>query len=187
MSELSEKVKLLTGNRRMFLLMRIAGLDPDVSRNLLGVTQGMYNTWLKNESFVELHRQIPELMGDHRHDAVRMLRKENQLEAVLLEGKIISKIKEELDNGDYKLIRTHLAREVYSKLMSDLDIVPDVKVLSWEKRVSHFLQSPQPQPQLQEGALDGEFEEVGIKQAEHSQGIIIQEVQPTHNEAQETA
>ena len=98
---LQERFKSLTGNKRTFLLMRIAGLDADFSMKLTSVTRGTYNSWFKNEEFALLYHELPTLIQDHRLEAVQMLRKDNQLEAVLLEGKIIARIKEEIDTGIY--------------------------------------------------------------------------------------
>jgi len=182
MSALQDKIKSLTGNKRTFLLMRIAGLDVEFSKNMTRVTRGTYNSWFKNEEFALLYHQLSVLIQDYRQEAVQMLRKDNQLEAVLLEGKIIAKIKEELETGDYKLTRTHLAREVYSKLMTDLDIVPEVKI-TWQQRYQGFFQR---QPEQIGEAIDGEFKEIGSVKAEHQEGEPISKVQPPNDEATKT-
>ena len=180
---LQERFKSLTGNKRTFLLMRIAGLDADFSMKLTSVTRGTYNSWFKNEEFALLYHELPTLIQDHRLEAVQMLRKDNQLEAVLLEGKIIAKIKEEIENGDYSLTRTHLAREVYSKLMTDLDIVPEVK-FTWQQRFQGFFQKP---PEQIGEAIDAEFSEVSSVTEEHQESDHVPKVQSPSDEATETA
>ena len=111
------------------------------------------------------------------------MRKDNQLEAVLLEGKIISKIKEEIEAGDYKLTRTHLAREVYSKLMTDLDIIPEVK-FTWQQRFQGFFQRPP--EQIGEGVVDAEFSEVGSEQTQHQESDNVSDIQSPDDEAAKT-
>lgn len=156
---LRDEVKCLSGNKRRFFLLRVADMDTKAALKLCGVVRGTYNTWLQNQEFVGIYRRRKEFSEEYKREAVQLLRRENQLEAVLLEGKILAKMKEELEVGEYKLIRSHLAREVYSKLMSDLDAVPQVAVLSWEQRLVQLFGNPP--GQLAGGeAVEGEFEEV---------------------------
>lgn len=168
---LSDIVKPLTGNKRTFILMRVSGLDTNLAMGLVGVSRGTYNSWFKNDTFNAIYSQVPDLIVDHRDEAVQLLRRSNQLEAVLLEGKMIRRIKEEIDSGQLVFTKTHLAREVYSKLMTDLDKNPgDIKVLNWQQR-AYILTQPD---QLEGGTVDGEFEEVGEQQAEHTQSLPTQ-------------
>jgi len=163
MNPLQEKLKVLTGNKRNFILLRVAGLDVDFCKRLVSVTRGTYNSWFKNEDFAGLYHELPTLMQEYRFEAVQLLRRQNQLDAVLLEGKIITKIKEEIDNGQLVLTRTHLAREVYSKLMTDLDIIPEVKVFTWTDRINQLpFNQPKELPEGETGGetIDGEFSEV---------------------------
>jgi len=183
MSSLREILKPISGAKKHFLLMRIAGLDPTVSRRMIKVTTGTYNAWLyRDEEFKDLYHRIPELEHDHRHEAIQMLRRDNQLEAVLLEGKILSKMKEELDTGEYSLIRTHLAREVYSKLISELDIVPQVRSMTWEQKVGIMLTNIESLPQGE--VYDAELEEVSLQPSEYTEGHLITTGEQTIHEAQ---
>ncbi len=167
---LKAEIKTLSGNKRRFLLLRVADMDTKAALKLIGVVRGTYNSWLQNESFVELYRRRYEFRSEFKQEAIQLLRRDNQLEAVLLEGKIVSKMKEELETGEYSLIRSHLAREVYSKLISDLDVVPPMQVTSWEQRLTQIFTSPSPE-QITEGeVIDAEFETVGEQAAEHSEG-----------------
>lgn len=169
METLQEIVKSITGNKRQFILMRVAGMDADIVMNLIGVTRGTYNSWFKNEDFALVYHELPTLVRDHRQEAVQMLRKDNQLEAVLLEGRIIAQLKLELESGDYSLAKTNLAREVYSKLMTDLDVIPKVQVASWQQRIENLQQFfPGAHEQIEGGkVIDAEFEEVSSKQAKY--------------------
>uniref|UniRef100_A0A6M3IE12 Uncharacterized protein n=1 Tax=viral metagenome TaxID=1070528 RepID=A0A6M3IE12_9ZZZZ len=155
MPTLREEIKPLTGNRRRFFLLRVTGMAPEQARQIVGVTRGTHNTWLQNETFVELHRRIDEFTRDYRIEAIQLLRRDNQLEAVLLEGKIVQKMKEEIDSGDYNLIRSNLAREVYAKLITDLDFVPQVQNLTWEQRLQQiFIRPGEEQMQLEQSSSD---------------------------------
>ena len=162
MPTLREEIKVLSGNKRRFFLLRVTGMAPEQVRQIVGITRGTQNTWLQNETFVELHRKLDEFTRDHRVEAIQLLRRDNQLEAVLLEGKIVQKMKEEIDSGDYNLIRSNLAREVYAKLITDLDIVPQVQNLTWEQRFGVLMQPPQ-QDRLPVGSIEGEYREVPVE------------------------
>ena len=166
--------------------MRVAGMDADIVMNLIGVKRGTYNSWFKNEEFSLIYHKLPTLMQEHRQEAVQMLRKGNQLEAVLLEGKIIAQLKMEIETGEYNLAKTNLAREVYSKLMTDLDVVPQVKSLTWEQRIIQLGRTPE---QITEGdrIVDAEFEEVSSEQTEHPKSKSLSESEPTCDETESTA
>jgi len=166
---LKEEIKALGGKRRRFLLLRIADVETNLARNLCGITVGTYNTWLQSPEFVSLYRRRGELAAEYKQEAIQLMRRENQLAAILLEEKIIQKMKEEIESGVYELIKTNLAREVYSKLIADLDIVPKVHVLSWEQRVQSLLGSQQ--ERITEGeVIEGEFTEtVGIQENKHQE------------------
>ena len=138
--------------------MRVAGLDSKTSRELAGVVQGTYNAWTQDTEFSILYRQLPDLAQEYKQEAIQLLRRENQLEAILIEGKILRTMKEELDAKDYDLIRTNIAREVYSKLMNELDITPKVQLTSWRQHIQQFI--TEPQEQIEEGVIDGTAKEL---------------------------
>ena len=165
---LRDSLKVVSGNKRRYLLLRIADIDPGAAMKLVGITRGSYNTWLANPEFIGLHRQIEEFNKEYKQEAIQLLRRDNQLEAVLLEAKIVSKMKEEIEAGEYDLIRTNLAREVYSSLMSQLDVTPKIANLTWEQKILN-LTSPVI-PQITEGdTIDAEFSEKETVQQEQPQ------------------
>jgi len=170
--DLKEELQALTGRKRRFLLLRIIDVSTEEARRLCGITKGTYNTWLHNEVFVELHRKKAELSIKYKEEALRMLRKNNQLQAVLLEEKILDKIREEIDSGEYVLVKTNLAREVYTRLLSDLDVQLQVQSLTWEQRILNL--NAKEVPQI-EGGEDGEiiFEAVSKSQTEHTKSDTI--------------
>lgn len=183
MNTLNDEIKPINGNMRTFLLMRIAGLNTDLSMKLVGVTRGTYNSWFKNGEFQAVYKKLSNLIQDHRQEAVLMLRRDNQLEAVLLEGKILAKMKEEIKTGELSICKTNLGREVYSKLISDLDVAPaNIKSLTWEQRVFQ-LNSLAPQMIPKETTIDGEFEEVSEQSSEHPKSLIASKGEQRSDEA----
>jgi len=118
---LVEELKATHGKRRKFLLLRICDIPTEAAREMCGVTKGTYNTWLKSDEFVSLYRRRKEFAGEYKEEAIRLLRRDNQLSAVMLEKMILDKLKDEVESGEYQLIRLPLARDVYTKLIGDLD------------------------------------------------------------------
>lgn len=160
---LKEELKPIIGNRRRFMLYRIADVDTDTARKLCGIKKGTYNNWLQDETFVTIHRRRDEFAQEYRKEAIQMLRRDNQLAAVMLEGKIIAQMKKEIESGNplgYNLIKTHIAREVYSKLIADLDVVPQAPMISWEQRFQQITQSMNPGTLPEGVTIEGESIEV---------------------------
>ena len=166
---LNEELKGIIGRRRKFLLLRIADIDLETARKLCKVPVGTYNSWIKDENFRELYRRRDEFSVSYKIEAIQLLRRTNQLNAVLMEEKVIAKMKEEIESGNYDLIRTNLARAVYDKLMSDLDYRPESLALTWEQRVAQLV-TALPQQEIIEGE---------VRQIEEGQGdtVIDGEVQ----------
>ena len=69
MDNLNSILKPFTGNKRSFILMRVAGLDTSLAMSLVGITQGTYNSWFKNEEFSSIYHQVSDLMANHRDEA----------------------------------------------------------------------------------------------------------------------
>lgn len=187
--DLSEELKALGGRKKRFILLRIIGVETEAARQLCGITKGTYNTWLQNETFKELYRRRADLAVEFRQEALRLMRRDNQLQAVLLEEKIVQQMAEEVKSGEYNLLRTNLAREVYSKLISDLDYQPKSLSLTWEQRIQQELGKGQPPPQIIEGGevIDGTIisETVSSEEAEHSQSLSVSDSEQEDIQAQE--
>ena len=127
---LRDEVKCLSGNRRKFFLLRVADVDTNMAKNLCHVKQGTYNSWVQNAEFVALYRQRDEFCALYKQEAIQMLRRDNQLEAVMLEGKILTKMKEELDSGEYNLIRLYSPESSSSFIL--VSILPSsITASSW--------------------------------------------------------
>lgn len=160
---LQEELKELTGRKKRFLLLRIVDMGTEASRQVTGITRGTYNSWVQNKVFQGLYRRLPELRAEYKAEALRMIRRGNQLSAILLEEKIISKLVEEIASGEYDLLKTSLAKEVYSKLMNDLDYQPPVRSLTWVDRMAQLNQFTSPQV-TEGGTTDAEFHETDSQQ-----------------------
>lgn len=171
---LQAELKGITGNKRHYLLLRIADVDTDMARKLAKVKTNTYNSWCHNPEFVVLHRRVADFTVDYKHEAIRMLRRDNQLDAVLLESMIIKKMKDELDTGVYSIIKTNLARTVYEKLMTDLDSVPAVAV-TWEQRLVNIFGG------VPQGVTDGTIPEANRLPEGQRPEDVVREVGEEHN------
>ena len=167
--ELKEELKVVTGRKKRFLLFRIIDVELKESLKLCGLTQGTYNSWLHNEEFAALYRKRAELAVDFKAEALQMLRRDNQLQAVLLEEKIIGKMTDEINSGEYRLLKTQLGREVYSKLIADLDATPKTVNQTWEQRIEQLNVNNQPPERIPEST--GESGVIN--------GVVIQTVEET--------
>ncbi len=152
---LKEEIKTLTGNKRKFFLLRVVDMDKTTALKLCNVKVGTYNNWCQNTEFTTLYRQRTEFAGEYKQEAIQLLRRDNQLAAVLLEAKIIEKMKGEIDDGIYELVRTNLAKEVYSKLIAELDVVPKEQSLTWQQQIDQINIIPST-PALPVEVIEGE-------------------------------
>lgn len=171
---LKEEIKTLSGNKRKLLLLRVADLDTKTALKIIGIARSTYNSWFQNGEFLSLYRRVPSFIIEYKQEAIQLLRRDNQLEAVLLESKILKEMKDELESKEYRLLKSHLAREVYSRLLSDLDKPPEVQVLSWEQRVLQILGKPPEQ------IVEGEYTSVepeadSVPQAEFIESYPVKE------------
>lgn len=158
---LKDEISGIIGNRKKFVLLRVADVDAITARKLCGIGLGTYNSWFRDERFTTIYRKVRDLTSEYRQEAIQLLRRDNQLQAVLLEGRIIDKLVEELDSGDYQLMKTNLAREVYGKLIVALDVVPQTQIISWEQRLQQIITVPSPE-QLEQ-PIEGEFRDANLE------------------------
>ena len=154
---LRDEIRPLTGNRRRFFLLRIVDMDKKTALNLCNIKGGTYNTWCQDKEFVALYRRRDEFCAEYKQEAIQLLRRDNQLAAVMLETKIVAKMQEEVDSGIYELMRTNIAKSVYERLIADLDVVPQIKNLTWQDRVIQITANPN--PELVEAEVDGSSNE----------------------------
>jgi hypothetical protein len=174
---LQEEIKSLSGNKRRFFLLRLADMDTGVALKFCNITRGAYNNWLQDQSFIELYHKKEDLSAEYKQEAIQLLRRDNQLEAVILESKILRKMKEDLEQPvlpDGSIVRTNLAREVYSKLISDIDQPIMPKTVTLQQRIAHIFNYPN--DQLPEGeVIDGEFSTDNQQETEHQESQFPQE------------
>lgn len=171
---LKDEIRPLSGNKRRYILLRISGLDPESSVRFTGIAKSTRNTWLRHPDFVELHRRIGEFSSEYRQEAIQLLRRDTQREAALLESKIIAELMREVDNKEYSLLRTRLGSEVYNKVMSDLDAVPQIQSLTWEDRRAIYLNTPP--EQISEGeVIDAIPEAENIEEDESQEREPVEE------------
>lgn len=176
---LKDEIKTIIGNRRKFLLLRVADVDVETARKLCNNTKkSTYNSWLQDQTFVALYRRRDEFSSEFKHEAIQLLRRDNQLNAVILEEKILQKMKDEIESGEYSLIRTHLARDVYSKLVNDLDYQPQSLALTWQERFEQLnLNLPN-----QDGGNNHGTEVIsseGSESPEHQESLLITQGEQT--------
>ena len=153
---LAEELKGIIGKRRRYLLLRILDVDKNTALSIANTPKATYNTWVKSKdgretNFLRVHRQIGNFSINYRQEALQLLRKGNQLSAILLEKKLLTKIADELEKGEYDLIKTNLARAVYEKMLSSIDYQPQVLGLSWTQRLQQIFTN---QPQIEEGITE---------------------------------
>lgn len=169
MPALKEELKGFIGQKRKFLLYRIADMETAVARRLVSVSLSTYNTWLHNREFVNIYRRRDELAVAHKLEAIQMLRQDNQLSAVILEAEIMDKLGEELRTGHYVLLKTNLAREVYHEAMTDLNITPPTPALTWQQRINQMIIG------IRGNQVSGEPETPQIPEGQVIEGVVVHE------------
>ena len=177
---LRDELKPIIGNKRRFLLFRITDIDTDTSRKLCHVKKSTYEHWLRDGKFVEIYRRRDELASEYKKEAMSLLRRDTQLAAVLLEEEIIKKMALEIETGSYNLIKTNLAKEVYSKLINDLDVEINPQTLTWEQKLQQIFIN-------QGGANDKLIETDNIPQEQLTESFPITESKQVLIEAQKEA
>jgi len=134
---LKEMLSELKLKQRTYLLYRVCELDMKKAMAMTDISKSTYNQWCADEKFIEVHRKLPVLQSQYKGEALRLLRKKNQLNAILLEGLVIEKIIGEVKQGRWNMAKTKLGVLIYDKLIQDLDIQPQVH-LSWQDRLKQM-------------------------------------------------
>lgn len=157
-------------------------MDTKTALHICGVVRGTYNTWLTKPDFVEFYQRVPELAKDFKQEAIQLLRRDNQLEAVMLESKIIAAMKTDLEGSrgiisQSSILRTNLAKEVYSKLMAELDATPAIQAVSWEQRIQNIFQNRPPVEVIEGEGTDvtEQLEAASLPETEHTESQPPQE------------
>lgn len=185
MPTLKDELKDFIGKKRRFLLFRIAEVETNIAMSMCQIPQGTYNSWTAADTkFHQVYARLDELTGLYKQEAIQLLRRDNQLGAVLLEERIIQKMKEEVENGDYNLIRTNLARDVYSRLLDNLDApaTGDTNNLTWQQRIQNIYTAgaipPGVIPAPQGGTIIEVVQTEPVQPEQLTQGTAIEQPQP---------
>ncbi len=135
---LSDILEGLTGKRRQYLIFLIAGLSQGYAIELTKVNKSSPSFWRReDEKYAQVESRAELLVNEYQEQAIRLIRRDNQVGAALLERTMIEKIREELDTGDYVLLKTHLAREVYGKLIQNLDQMDSLpQHVTWQQLIA---------------------------------------------------
>lgn len=105
--------KLKTKNQKGFVLLCVAGLS--IEEALTHYSQSSFFRWKKDPDFSDVFDHLPELHRDYAEEAIGLLRMRNIAEVLTLEDRVLDIVKEELRTGRYDLLKTHLAREIFSR------------------------------------------------------------------------
>ena len=140
--------------QRQFLLLRMTGLDKQAAMLALGVPEGTYKVWVAQKRFQKVYRQIDELGSRYKEDAVLMLRERNYALAVNLEREMLGTILEEIRTGTPVFSRTHLGREIYHKLASEISTRPQITHVTWEELILQGQQQALPEGEV----IDANYE-----------------------------
>lgn len=135
---LSSILEGLTGKRRQYLIFLIAGLSRGLAIDLTKVNKSSPSFWRKeDEKYALVESKAELLVNEYQEQAIKLIRRDNQVGAALLERTMIEKIREELDSGEHVLLRTHLAREVYGKLIQNLDQLDSLpQHITWQQLIA---------------------------------------------------
>lgn len=182
---LAEEMAAIVGIKKKFLLYRIGGLNVEQALAACSKKIGSYTLWLTDPDFIRINNRRQELELVHRNEAVKLLRRENQLGAVLIEERIILEIQRELEDywlylkdrddpnitpenkhkrEEFILIKTPLARAVYDKLIQDIDAMPSIQIkkLSFADKMAVLLQGINQPVQLGTNQVQGNVVEGAI-------------------------
>ena len=130
---LKEILAPLDPKQRVYILFRICDMDMTSALKQSKAKLASYNKWCNQEDFVSINRRVRELNGLYKEEAMQLLRRRNQSLAVIAEQMAMEKIIRELASGQFNLLKTRFGNMVYTKLLTDLDINPQVN-LSWAER-----------------------------------------------------
>lgn len=137
---LKEELAVL-GNvkQKKFIQYLVAGIKKDVALKLCKIPAPTLKYWLHdNEQFHQLVNRVEELKDAYFEEAFQLLRQNNKVMALFLEQELLVKIKEEIESGEYNLVKTPLAKEVYNKALEESKgIIPPSA--SWVQ----FINNPQ--------------------------------------------
>jgi hypothetical protein len=117
---LKDELSSLNAKQKKYIQYLVAGIKKDVALKLANIPSATYKWWSHdNEQFHSLVERVEELKDNYFDEAFQMLRQNNKVMALFLEQELLVKIKEEIENGEYNLVKTPLAKEVYNKALEE--------------------------------------------------------------------
>lgn len=142
-------------------------MDKTAALSSLSVPEGTYNRWTGQKRFKEVHQQLGTLGTKYMSEALLMLREVNYALVVNLEAKMLTKLIDEIKNGEPIFAKTNLGREIYAKLASEMSTKAEIRsVTTWEQ---FFLQGGENPPQITQGdIIEGDIVEAKVSEAEES-------------------
>ena len=132
---LKEVLAHLDGRQIQFLLLRIVGVDKQAALGSLAIPEGTYKRWVAQKRFQEVYRQREELTAEYKDEALLLLREKNYALVVSLECELLQKMRKEIKDNTPVFAKTHLGREVYTRLASEMSTKPQIQNLTWEQLI----------------------------------------------------
>lgn len=120
--ELEQKLESTQGVKREYLLLRILGLDHDTILKVLD-SEDYLSYWKKDKNFSNILKQSKKLGKTHQDEAITLVRQSNKVTMVAMEQLLARKLLQEVIDDKPMFIKTHLGREVYNRMMNQLDSV----------------------------------------------------------------
>jgi hypothetical protein len=115
---LKDETAALNPKQKKFIQYLVAGTKKDVALKLANIPTATLKWWLHdNKNFHALVERVEELKDAYFEEAFQLLRQGNKVMALFLEQELLVKIKEEIESGEYNLVKTPLAKEVYDKAL----------------------------------------------------------------------
>lgn len=117
---LKEELANLNPRQKKFIHLLVAGTKRDNALIIAGIPKATAKYWLQeNQQFRSLVDRVEELKDAYFDEAFQLLRHDNKVIALFLEKELLDKIKEEIESGEYNLVKTPLAKEVYNKALEE--------------------------------------------------------------------
>jgi len=116
---LKDELSLLNPKQKKFFHLLIAGVKRDAAMTVAGIPKATFKYWQGNDPFRSLLDRVEELKDAYFDEAFQLLRHDNKVMALFLEQELLEKIKGEIESGEYNLVKTPLAKDVYNKALEE--------------------------------------------------------------------
>lgn len=124
------------GRKRQYLLLRIAGLTTITARTELGIAERTLQNWKNEEEFALVEDNLYSWRSRYQTEVLDQLRQDNRAIGVLIERRTLLRLAEELDTGDYVLIKTRFGRDVYKNLMAVAGTTEGSNAQTWQQLIA---------------------------------------------------